>query len=59
MKNRKFIACILGCVIVTWITLAGKMSGDVATALSVVIGGFYGANAAIEKFVRAGKVVDP
>ena len=49
MKNRKFIACLLGCAIITWVTLAGKMTGDVAVALSVVIGGFYSGDTLITR----------
>jgi hypothetical protein len=47
MKHTKFVACLLGLGATFYITMVGKMSGDVATALSVICGGYYGANSLI------------
>lgn len=47
MKSTKFIACVLGTVAIVWLSLAGKMDGNVALSLSVVIGGYYGGNSYI------------
>ncbi len=44
MKSTKFIVCLLGVVTTLWLALVGKMDGNVTMALSVVIGGYYGAN---------------
>jgi hypothetical protein len=44
MKQTKFIACVLGIAVTVVTALTGKMSGDVTTALAIVIGGYYTGN---------------
>jgi uncharacterized membrane protein YjjB (DUF3815 family) len=44
VKNTKFIALILGLIATVLITLAGKMTGEVATLLGSLVIGFYGGN---------------
>lgn len=58
MKSTKFLACVLGSLVILWLALAGKMDGNVSMALSVVIGGFYGGNSYISgKALANGKDV--
>jgi hypothetical protein len=47
VNSTKFITCVLGIITTLWITLVGKMSGDVTMALAIVIGGYYGGNSYI------------
>ena len=44
MKHTKFVAFILSLVASTAITLAGKMTGEVATLIATLAIGFYGSN---------------
>jgi hypothetical protein len=47
--GRKFTACLLGAFVILVVALAGKMDGNLALCLSVVIGGFYTGDAAITR----------
>jgi hypothetical protein len=47
MKHTKFIVCLLGLGATFYLTVVGRMSGDVATALSVICGGYYTGNTMI------------
>jgi hypothetical protein len=47
VNSTKFVACIMGIVTTLWITLAGKMDGDVTMAFAIIIGGYYGGNSYI------------
>ena len=44
MKHTKFVAFTLSLIAATAITLAGKMTGEVATLIGSLAVGFYGSN---------------
>jgi predicted membrane-bound spermidine synthase len=44
VNSTKFIVALVGLVVTLWVTLAGKMDGDVTMALAIIVGGYFGAN---------------
>jgi hypothetical protein len=44
LNSTKFVVSLVGLGVILWVTLAGKMDGDVTMALAIVVGGYFGAN---------------
>jgi hypothetical protein len=58
LNSTKFIVALVGLGVTLWVTLAGKMDGDVTMALAIVVGGYFGANSFITgKAVTSTKTV--
>jgi hypothetical protein len=58
--GTKFWACVLGLLILFVTALAGKFSGELASAVVALVGIFAGANSFnTAKALQSGKVVEP
>jgi hypothetical protein len=58
VNSTKFVVSLVGLGVTLWVTLAGKMDGDVTMALAIVVGGYFGANGFITGKALTSKTVE-